>query len=158
MSPEVARQATGADDTRLICQWQRPEAFEGWTIGPAIVVPEGDLVPLDFDEPVDNVWWFPAPQPGHATWIYVLMVEPNTPAKYFDNATPGRAFELANGEVCLLVAKERPITPEDDAWLASQRLAPEVESRLRIEPGQAFARVLTYRLDKPEDRCSLIWP
>jgi hypothetical protein len=147
ISPDVAREAGAIDGTRVIEQWQRPAADEGWTIGPMILVSERDVVPLVIDQPVDGVKWFPAPAPGHGVWIHIFIVEPGISAKNFSDVSFGGGFHLANGEVCVLLARQRPITPEEEQWLETQRRDDKPESGVRVDEGQVYARMLTYRAD-----------
>lgn len=145
ISADIARAVGAADGTRLIQQWQRPPADEGWTIGPMIVVPEKDVVPLALDEPMGDVIWFPPPTAGHGVWIHVFIIEPNISGKTFAAATPGGGFSLANGEVCLVIARYRALSEEDELWLEAQRQDWEPTNDAGVEEGQAYARVLTFR-------------
>lgn len=147
ITPDVAREAGAADGRRLIEEWQRPAADQGWTMGPMILVSDRDVVPLAFDQPVEGVHWFPAPAPDHGVWIHIFIVAPGISGKSFNDASIGGGFHLANGEVCVLLARQRPITPEEAQWLEAQREDDALASDVGVSEGQAYARVLTYRSD-----------
>jgi hypothetical protein len=112
-----------------------------------ILVSDRDVVPLAFDQPVEGVRWFPAPAPDHGVWIHIFIVEPGISGKFFNDASFGGGFHLANGEVCVLLARQRPTTPEEAQWLETQRQGDPLESVVRVGEGQVHARVLTYRAD-----------
>lgn len=121
-TPEVAQERGSRGPNRILRQWPRPAAMEGWTAALSICVPGDDVVPFIGKPAPTDVIWAPKPESGQILVFRVLLVEPSHIAAQFDEGGFFfRGFELPNGEACLLVGHLLDSTAELDQWLAQQR-------------------------------------
>lgn len=98
---------------RILHQWCRPKPREGWTRAISIWVPHEDLVDIPGDaEPWGDVQWLPAPPPGAAVEVILMLVSPGAAALEHTSVihqndgvfTLINGFELEGGEVLLAIA------------------------------------------------------
>jgi len=130
-------------ENRVLDQWVRPpRGAGGWTRGLTIWIPGDDVI--DNRDPQrlhSGVEWLPAPPPGSAYGIHVVLAETNHGFVQVENAIAMPAFFLADGHVVLVGISVHQLDEGARSWLDEQRTRTKARSiaKGRPDPGTRIA-------------------
>ncbi|MFI7001794.1 hypothetical protein [Nocardia sp. NPDC050175] len=131
-----ARAAEFTDSTdRIIDRREQPAEVgtTGMTKGLAIWVRHCDIVPIDDDDDPSHakVQWLPAPPPGHAAGIHIVVARPDQGPVNVIGAVPFDGFTLADGRVVLVLLVRSEAT--EDVSVALREAQREALSRFTAD-------------------------
>ncbi|MFE3100371.1 hypothetical protein [Nocardia tengchongensis] len=106
---------------RIIDQWEQPAEVgaSGMTKGFSIWVRPSDIVAIDNDDDPGHakVQWLPAPPPGYAMGVHIIVARPDQGFVHLPGAFPFDGYTLADGRVVLVLMQRREFTEEANAGL-----------------------------------------
>ena len=146
----------GGTEDRLLDRWERPPSGPGgWTRGPTIWIPGEDVADnLDPQRMHAGVEWLPAPPPGSAYGIHVVLAETNRGFVQLSNAIAMPGFFLADGHVVLVGISTHQLDEGAQSWLNEQRTRVQAEAITKSRPARG-SRIAVFGSDQEGTRA--VW-
>ncbi len=133
--------------TRVLDQWERSPRVDGQVVL-SIRVRAEDVTPMDDASLKGQIFWIPAPEPGHAVFIGLVMMRSDLELE-LKGAKPIDLLLLSNNEGVLVLWKSFPLAESARTDLARYREQAEalVPAEIRTRKGESGLRLGIFGFD-----------